>query len=197
MGEPRRVRTSDASATADPRKRIGCSCLPAARQDLRTDASAASIPANARRSHSPTVRKSRIRMAGRKTGMSSVNSRGLSICVVPGRLTGVRDDDQESTTDRAVPTRPDRPGAVQDALGWGLLARYAGNDEAACVSRRPPVVAMVVERPSSAARWALNFATPPIAWPVRCSALFAKPLLFTLTWRFVSPHDGGATPPIQ
>jgi hypothetical protein len=26
---------------------------------------------------------------------------------------------------------------------------------------------------------------------------FAKPLLITLAWRFVSPRDGGATPPIQ
>jgi hypothetical protein len=30
-----------------------------------------------------------------------------------------------------------------------------------------------------------------------CSALFAKPLRFTLAWRFVSPRDGAAAPPIQ
>jgi hypothetical protein len=43
----------------------------------------------------------------------------------------------------------------------------------------------------------LNSSGTSTAAAVCCSSWFAKPLLFTLEWRFVSPRDGCATPPIQ
>jgi hypothetical protein len=60
--------------------------------------------------------------------------------------------------------------------------------------------ASAAEPTRSAAAAALRDSEPRetrIAAAVCCSAWFAKALLFILAWRFVSPCDAGATPPIQ